>query len=167
MRCCRIRHAGAVFLGHRAPEALGDYVTGSNHVLPTSRASASPPARPHGLPEADERAARERGRFRDAGAGGLHLARGQATAGPARSITIRTNAGGGDGDKNRLIPASRSTTKPRRIRPGCRAERRVAIFDLIEQNDFKLIDKDQGPLHPCLSQAERRLVFAIPRRGGE
>ena len=35
----RIRHAGAVFLGHHTPEALGDYVTGSNHVLPTSRAA--------------------------------------------------------------------------------------------------------------------------------
>lgn len=34
-----IRHAGSVFLGHYAPEALGDYVTGSNHVLPTSRAA--------------------------------------------------------------------------------------------------------------------------------
>lgn len=33
----RIRHAGAVFLGHHAPEALGDYVAGPNHVLPTSR----------------------------------------------------------------------------------------------------------------------------------
>ena len=35
----KIRHAGAVFLGHHTPEALGDYVTGSNHVLPTSRAA--------------------------------------------------------------------------------------------------------------------------------
>jgi histidinol dehydrogenase len=34
-----IRHAGAVFLGHHTPEALGDYVTGSNHVLPTSGAA--------------------------------------------------------------------------------------------------------------------------------
>lgn len=34
-----IRHAGAVFLGHWTPEALGDYVTGSNHVLPTSGAA--------------------------------------------------------------------------------------------------------------------------------
>ena len=31
----RIRHAGAVFLGHRTPEAVGDYVGGPNHVLPT------------------------------------------------------------------------------------------------------------------------------------
>ncbi|MBX6423972.1 histidinol dehydrogenase [Thermosulfurimonas sp. F29] len=31
----RIRNAGAVFLGHHTPEALGDYVAGPNHVLPT------------------------------------------------------------------------------------------------------------------------------------
>ena len=31
----RIRHAGAVFLGHYSPEACGDYVAGPNHVLPT------------------------------------------------------------------------------------------------------------------------------------
>jgi histidinol dehydrogenase len=33
----RIRHAGAVFLGRWCPEALGDYVAGPNHVLPTGR----------------------------------------------------------------------------------------------------------------------------------
>jgi histidinol dehydrogenase len=31
----RIRHAGAIFLGRFAPEALGDYVAGPSHVLPT------------------------------------------------------------------------------------------------------------------------------------
>jgi histidinol dehydrogenase len=31
-----IRHAGAVFLGANCPEAIGDYVAGPNHVLPTS-----------------------------------------------------------------------------------------------------------------------------------
>ena len=35
----RVRHAGAIFLGKRTPEAIGDYVAGSNHVLPTSRAA--------------------------------------------------------------------------------------------------------------------------------
>lgn len=35
----RVRHAGAIFLGRYAPEAIGDYVAGSNHVLPTSRAA--------------------------------------------------------------------------------------------------------------------------------
>ncbi len=33
----RIRHAGAAFLGPHTPEALGDYVAGPNHVLPTGR----------------------------------------------------------------------------------------------------------------------------------
>jgi histidinol dehydrogenase len=35
----RVRHAGAIFLGRRTPEAVGDYVAGSNHVLPTSGAA--------------------------------------------------------------------------------------------------------------------------------
>lgn len=33
----RIRHAGAIFLGRWTPEAVGDYVGGPNHVLPTAR----------------------------------------------------------------------------------------------------------------------------------
>ena len=32
-----IRHAGSVFIGRMAPEAVGDYVAGPNHVLPTGR----------------------------------------------------------------------------------------------------------------------------------
>ena len=35
----RITHAGAVFLGHWTPEAIGDYVGGPNHVLPTARSA--------------------------------------------------------------------------------------------------------------------------------
>ena len=35
----KIRHAGAVFLGHWTPEAIGDYVGGPNHVLPTARSA--------------------------------------------------------------------------------------------------------------------------------
>ena len=35
----KIRHAGAIFLGRHTPEAIGDYVAGTNHVLPTSRAA--------------------------------------------------------------------------------------------------------------------------------
>ena len=35
----RIRHAGAIFLGAWTPEAVGDYVGGPNHVLPTARSA--------------------------------------------------------------------------------------------------------------------------------
>ncbi len=34
-----IRNAGAMFLGHHTPEAIGDYVGGPNHVLPTARSA--------------------------------------------------------------------------------------------------------------------------------
>ncbi len=33
----KIRHAGAIFLGCHTPEAMGDYIAGPNHVLPTAR----------------------------------------------------------------------------------------------------------------------------------
>lgn len=34
-----IRHAGAIFLGHHTPEAVGDYLAGPNHTLPTAGAA--------------------------------------------------------------------------------------------------------------------------------
>lgn len=34
-----VRNAGAIFMGHHTPEAIGDYVGGSNHVLPTARSA--------------------------------------------------------------------------------------------------------------------------------
>ncbi|MGR3497957.1 MAG: histidinol dehydrogenase [Limimaricola soesokkakensis] len=35
----KISHAGAIFLGHWTPEAIGDYISGPNHVLPTARSA--------------------------------------------------------------------------------------------------------------------------------
>ena len=35
----RVRNAGAIFLGRHTPEALGDYLAGPNHVLPTARSA--------------------------------------------------------------------------------------------------------------------------------
>ncbi|MAR55795.1 MAG: histidinol dehydrogenase, partial [Rickettsiales bacterium] len=35
----QIRHAGAIFLGRYTPEAIGDYIAGPSHVLPTTRAA--------------------------------------------------------------------------------------------------------------------------------
>jgi histidinol dehydrogenase len=34
-----IRNAGAIFIGRVTPEVIGDYVSGSNHVLPTARSA--------------------------------------------------------------------------------------------------------------------------------
>src|SRR5204863_6716424 len=35
----RVRNTGAIFIGAYTPEAIGDYVAGSNHVLPTARSA--------------------------------------------------------------------------------------------------------------------------------
>jgi histidinol dehydrogenase len=35
----KVRNAGAIFLGRLTPEAIGDYVGGPNHVLPTARSA--------------------------------------------------------------------------------------------------------------------------------
>ena len=35
----KVRNAGTIFLGPHTPEAIGDYVAGSNHVLPTARSA--------------------------------------------------------------------------------------------------------------------------------
>ncbi len=35
----RIKNAGAIFIGRYTPEAVGDYVAGPNHVLPTARSA--------------------------------------------------------------------------------------------------------------------------------
>jgi histidinol dehydrogenase len=35
----KVRHAGAIFLGRHTPEAIGDYIAGPNHVLPTARSA--------------------------------------------------------------------------------------------------------------------------------
>jgi histidinol dehydrogenase len=35
----QVHHAGAIFLGRHTPEAIGDYIAGPNHVLPTARSA--------------------------------------------------------------------------------------------------------------------------------
>ena len=35
----KVRNTGAIFIGAHTPEAIGDYVAGSNHVLPTARSA--------------------------------------------------------------------------------------------------------------------------------
>lgn len=51
--------------------------------------------------------------------------------------------------------------------PDAEHERRVAIFDLIEENSFEVIDKDAGPYVLHLSMQERKLVFDIRTEPGE
>ena len=89
-----IRHAGAVFLGHHTPEALGDYVTGSNHVLPTSRAARFSSGL--GLYDFLKRMSVQRAGPEGLAAlapAALRLAEAERLPAHGRSVSIRTNQG--------------------------------------------------------------------------
>ncbi|MEM6667218.1 MAG: UPF0262 family protein, partial [Pseudomonadota bacterium] len=51
--------------------------------------------------------------------------------------------------------------------PEAEHERRVAIFDLIEENEFSVIDHPGGPYRLSLSLKDRKLVFDIGEESGD
>jgi histidinol dehydrogenase len=86
----KVRHAGAIFLGRHAPEALGDYIAGPSHVLPTGGTARFASGlgvydflKRTSLIGADRRAL---GRI---GAAAVTLARAEGLEAHARSIEIR------------------------------------------------------------------------------
>lgn len=50
--------------------------------------------------------------------------------------------------------------------PDAEHERKVAIFDLLEGNHFRVVGHDGGPYHVVLSLADNRLVFDIAEQDG-
>ncbi len=91
-----IRHAGAVFLGRHCPEALGDYVAGPNHVLPTSRTARFA----SGLSVFDflkrtTWVAADAAALGAIGPAAVALAEAEGLAAHARSVSLRLAAGGG------------------------------------------------------------------------
>jgi histidinol dehydrogenase len=91
----RIRHAGAIFIGRHTPEAIGDYVAGTNHVLPTSRAARFS----GGLGVADflkrtSLVACTPESLAELGPAALALAEAEGLAAHARSVSIRLNRRG-------------------------------------------------------------------------
>ncbi|MEM7661967.1 MAG: histidinol dehydrogenase [Pseudomonadota bacterium] len=88
-----VRHAGAVFLGRWLPEVLGDYVTGSNHVLPTSRAArfSSGLGLYDFLKRTSIQGAGPEG-FASLAPAAVRLGEAEGLPGHVRSLTIRSNA---------------------------------------------------------------------------
>ena len=85
-----IRHAGAIFLGRHASEALGDYCAGPNHVLPTSRTARF--SSPLGVYDFQKRSSVIRISRKGAAALGKfasELARGEGLTAHARSAEMR------------------------------------------------------------------------------
>jgi histidinol dehydrogenase len=93
----RVRHAGSVFIGPWSPEAAGDYVSGPNHVLPTSGAarlrgglSAADFVKVISVQELSRRALRE------LAPSITTLARAEGLEAHARSIEVRLEKKGGE-----------------------------------------------------------------------
>ncbi len=91
----KVRNAGSIFVGHYTPEAIGDYVAGSNHVLPTARSARFSSGlsvydfikRTSVLKLGPEQLAA-------IGPAAMTLAETEGLSAHARSISIRTNAKG-------------------------------------------------------------------------
>ena len=90
-----IRHAGAIFLGRYTPEAIGDYVAGPNHVLPTARTSKFSSGL--GVVDFMKRTTTvecNAGSFARIAPAGVELANAEGLGAHALSMTIRMNARG-------------------------------------------------------------------------
>ena len=86
----RIRHAGAIFVGHHASEALGDYCAGPNHVLPTGRtARFSSPLGVHDFQKRSSVLRISAGAARALGTVAATLAHGEGLTAHARSAEAR------------------------------------------------------------------------------
>ncbi len=86
----QIRHAGAIFMGHYASEALGDYCAGPNHVLPTGRTARF--SSPLGVYDFEKRSSvlrLTRGAARTLGPVAATIARGEGLDAHARSAEAR------------------------------------------------------------------------------
>jgi histidinol dehydrogenase len=90
----RIRHAGAIFMGHYSSESLGDYCAGPNHVLPTSRTARF--SSPLGVYDFQKRSSLIRVTREAAtrlGATARTLARAEGLEAHARSAELRSEEG--------------------------------------------------------------------------
>lgn len=88
----RIRNAGAIFLGGHTPEAIGDYVGGSNHVLPTARSARFSSGL--GVPDFMKRTSLlkcDAEALRALAGAATELAEAEGLRAHARSVTIRLN----------------------------------------------------------------------------
>jgi histidinol dehydrogenase len=91
----RINQAGAIFLGRYTPEAVGDYVAGPNHVLPTARSARF--ASGLGVMDFMKRTSLLRcdaASLRIIGPAAVALAEAEGLDAHARSVTVRLNLGG-------------------------------------------------------------------------
>ena len=140
-----MRNAGAIFLGHHTPEAIGDYVGGPNHVLPTARSARFSSGL--GVLDFMKRTTllrRDAAKASALAQAAISLAEAEGLDAHARSVSARLASAriGPDGQRGRSRPsaspsiASLDEASIGRSSPDQEQERSIAIFDLIERNCF-------------------------------
>jgi len=88
----KIRNAGAIFIGRHTPEVIGDYVGGSNHVLPTARTARF--SSPLGVLDFMKRSSVLKlgaEQLAQIGPAAIELARAEGLDGHAHSVAVRLN----------------------------------------------------------------------------
>ena len=168
----RIVNAGAVFLGSHTPEAIGDYVGGSNHVLPTARSARYASGlgvldfmKRTSLLKCDAKA------LAALGPAAIALGRAEALDAHARSVAIRLAPEFGlvsrkkDESRDRLSDVFLDEDTIPRGKIEDDHERAVAIFDLVEENSFAIPGRDDGPYTMTISQEEFEVHLRRPDLG--
>lgn len=88
----RVRNAGAIFLGRHTPEVIGDYVGGSNHVLPTARSARfSSGLSPLDFMKRTSLLRCDAESLRALGPAAVRLAKAEGLEAHARAVSIRLN----------------------------------------------------------------------------
>src|SRR5499427_5549446 len=88
----KVRNTGAIFIGAHTPEAIGDYVAGSNHVLPTARSARFSSGR--GVRDFMERTSILKGgaeQLAELGPAAIALGEAEGLDAHARSVAVRLN----------------------------------------------------------------------------
>ena len=178
----RIRNAGAIFLGAHTPEVIGDYVAGSNHVLPTARSARFSSGL--GVLDFMKRTSILRS-TRRALAGlapaAMTLARAEGLDAHRRSVAIRLGAGDDEGVRARTCSSRRSRSQlqgaahrhhaRRGLDPARQLQHRARARGRHLRHPggqrFALDGRDDGPYTLNLSIVEDRLVFAVGQEASD
>ena len=160
----------SIFLGPLTPEVIGDYVGGPNHVLPTGRtARFASGLAVHDFLKRTTLLGCDRASFARLGPAAAALARAEGLEAHARAVERRLEAMRMSEARHRIAALELDQKSIVRWSPQVEHERSVAIFDLLEDNHFRLVDGASGPYRVVLSLRESNIVFAVSarRRSGE
>ena len=169
----QIRNAGAIFLGSHTPEAIGDYVGGSNHVLPTARSARFSSGL--GVLDFMKRTSILKcgpDQLRALGPAAMTLGNAEGLDAHARSVGLHTpqpvmaRKPPEEDSQNRIVAVTLDEESIGRSGPDIEHERAIAVYDLVEKNLFAPEGAIEGRSSCILAVTGNRLMFDIRREDG-